>query len=293
MLKKLRSWHSVPKRLDPWKKSYDIPRQHIKKQKHHFADKCPSSQSYGYSSSHVWTWELDHKVGWGPKNWCFWTVWMEKTLENPLDSKEINLVNPKGNQPWIVIGKTDAEAEAPIFWPPDMKSQLTGKDSDAGKDWKQEEKGVKEDEMIGWHHWLNGLEFEPTLGDGEGQESLACCSPRAHKEWGTTEWLNNQSPWEELSLKLKFWYFGHLMWRADSLEKTLTLEKIEGKRRLGWQSMRMIKYHHQLNGHVFEQTPGGSGEQRSLVCCSTWCHQESDSTEWLSMHALPGHSRKL
>ena len=181
MLKKLRSWHSVPKRLDPWKKSYDIPRQHIKKQKHHFADKCPPSQSYGYSSSHVWTWELDHKVGWGPKNWCFWTVGMEKTLEKPLDSKEVNLVNPKGNHPWIVIGKTDAEAEAPIFWPPGMKSQLTGKDSDAGKDWKQEEKGVTEDEMIGWHHWLNGLEFEPTLGDGEGQESLACCSPRAHR----------------------------------------------------------------------------------------------------------------
>ena len=115
--------------------------KHIKKQKHHFADKCPSSQSYGYSSSHVWMWELDHKVGWGPKNWCFWTVGMEKTLENPLDSKEINLVNTKGNQPWIVIGKTGAEAEAPIFWPPDIKSQLTGKDSDAGKDWKQEKRG--------------------------------------------------------------------------------------------------------------------------------------------------------
>ena len=117
------------------------PRQHIKKQRHYFANKGPSSQSYGFSSSHGWMWELNHKEGWAPKNWCFWTVVLEKTLESPLDSKKIKPVNPKGNQSWIFIGRTDAEAEAPILWPPDAKSQLTGKDPNAGKDWRQEEKG--------------------------------------------------------------------------------------------------------------------------------------------------------
>ena len=128
--------------LAPWKKSYDKPRQCIKKQRHHFSDKCPYSQSYGFSSSHVEMWELDHKEGWAPKNWCFWTVVLEKTLESPLDWKEIKPVNPKGNQCWIFIGRTDAEAEAPIIWPPDGKSWLTGKDPDAGKDWRQE-KGIQ------------------------------------------------------------------------------------------------------------------------------------------------------
>ena len=109
--------------LTPWNKSYDKPRQHFKKQRHHFADKGPSSQSYGFSSSRIWMWKLDNKEGWALKNWCFRTVVLEKTLESPLDSKEIKLVNPKGNQPWIFIGRTDAEAEAPILWPPDAKSQ--------------------------------------------------------------------------------------------------------------------------------------------------------------------------
>ena len=130
------------------------------KGRHHFADKGASSQSYGLSSSHVQMWELDHKEGWAPKNWCFWTAVLEKTLESPLDGEEIKPVNPKGNQPWIVIVRTDAEVEAPILWPPDAKSQLIGKDPDAGKDWGQEEKGTTEDEMVGWHHWLNGHEFE-------------------------------------------------------------------------------------------------------------------------------------
>ena len=135
--------------LAPWKESYDKPRQHIKKQRHHFADKGLTSQSYGFSSSHVPMWELDHKKGWVWKNWCFWTVVLEKTLESPLDSKEIKSVNPKGNKPWIFIGRTDVEA--PIFWPADGKSQLTGKDTDAGKDWGQEEKG--------WQRvsWLDGI----------------------------------------------------------------------------------------------------------------------------------------
>ena len=124
------------------------------------ADKSPSSQSYGFSSSHVWMWELDSKESWAPKNWCFWTVVLEKTLESLLDCKEIQLVHPKGNQSWIFIGRTDAEAEAPVLWSPDAKSWLTGKDPDAGKDWRQEEKGTTEDEMVGWHHRLNGHEFE-------------------------------------------------------------------------------------------------------------------------------------
>ena len=138
--------------------SHPLSRQHIKKHAHHFADKGPSSQNYGFSSSPVWTWELDHKEGWAPKNWCFQTVVLEKTLESPLDTKEIKPVNPKGNQPWILIGRTDAEA--PILWPPDVKRRFIGKDSDAGKDWRQEEKGMTQDEMVRWHYQLNRDEFE-------------------------------------------------------------------------------------------------------------------------------------
>ena len=132
----------------PWKKSYDKPRQRIKKQIHHFTDKGPYSQSYSFFSSHVWMWELDCEEGWVPKNWCFWTVVLEKTLESPLDSKEIQPVNPKGNLSWMFIWRTDAEAETPILWPPDAKNRLIGKDPDAGKDWKQKEKRVAEDEMV-------------------------------------------------------------------------------------------------------------------------------------------------
>ena len=131
----------------PWKKSYDQSRHHIKKQRHYFANKGPSSQSYGFSSSHVWMWELDYKESWVSKNSCFWTVVLEKTLEIPFDIKEIKLVNPIGNQSWIFTGRTDAEAEAPILWPPDLKNCLSGKDPDAGKDWKQE-KGMTQDEMV-------------------------------------------------------------------------------------------------------------------------------------------------
>ena len=146
--------------LAPWKKSYAQPRQHIKKQRHYFTNKGLSSQSYGFSSSHVWMWELDHKESWVPKNWCFWTVVLEKTLESHLNCKEIQSTHPKGNQSWMFIGRTDAEAETPIIWPPDAKNWLIGKDPDAGKDWRQEEKGTTEDEMVGWHHWRNGHEFE-------------------------------------------------------------------------------------------------------------------------------------
>ena len=174
------------KALAPWRKSCDKSRQHIRKQRHHFAGKGPCSQSYGFSSSHVWMWELDHKEGWVMGNWWFWIVVLEKTLKSPLGSKEIKAVNPKGNKPWIFIGRTDAEAEALIVWPPDAKSQLIRKDPNAGKDWGQEEKGVTEDKIVGWHHWLNEHEFEQTPGDSEGQGSLACCSLWGRKELDIT-----------------------------------------------------------------------------------------------------------
>ena len=131
------------KTLPPRERGCNKPGQHIQKQRHHFANKGPYSQSYGFSSSHIWMWELDHKEGWEPKNWCFWTVVLEKTLESPLDCKEIRTVNPKGNQSWIFIGRTDAEAEAPVLWPPDVKNWLIWEVPDAGKDWRQE------DEMVG------------------------------------------------------------------------------------------------------------------------------------------------
>ena len=154
------------------------------------AYKDPSSQSYGFSSSHVWMWELDYKESWAPKNWCFWTVVLEKTLESPLDCKEIQPIHPKGNESWIFIGRTDAEAETPILGPPDVKNWLLGKNPDAGKDWRQEEKGMTEDEMVGWHLRLDGHEFEQALGIGDGQGGLACCSPWGCKESDTTERLN-------------------------------------------------------------------------------------------------------
>ena len=135
-------------------------------------------------------WELDHKVSWAPKNWCFWTVVLEKTLKSPLDCKEILPVHPKGNQSWIFIGRTDAEAEAPILWPLDAKTWLIRKDPYVGKDWRQEEKGMTEDELVGWHHQLNVHEFEQALGVSDVQESLVCCSPWGCKESDTTEWLN-------------------------------------------------------------------------------------------------------
>ena len=139
----------------------------------------PTSQNYGFSSSHVQMWELDHNEGWAPKNWCFPTVILEKTLENPLDCKKIRPVNPKGNQPLIFIGRTDAEAETPILWPPD----------DAGKGWRQEEKGMIDD-MTGWHHPLDGYEFEQAPGVGDGQGSLECCSPLFQSQTGLTTELN-------------------------------------------------------------------------------------------------------
>ena len=126
----------------------------------HIVNKGPSSQSYGFSSGHVWMWELDYKESWAPKNWCFWTVVLEKTLESPLDCKEIQPVHPKGDQSWVFFGRTDVEVETPILWPPTEKNWLIGKDPDAGKDWRWEKKGTIEDEMVGWHHQLDGFGFE-------------------------------------------------------------------------------------------------------------------------------------
>ena len=142
-----------------------------------------------FSSNHVWMWRLDYKESWALKNWCFWTVMLEKTLESPLDCKAIQPVHPKGDQSWVFIGRTDAEAETPVLWPPDAKNWLIGKDPDSGKDWGQEEKGTTEDEMIGWHHWLDEREFEWTPGDGDGQEGLECCDSWGRKELDTTELL--------------------------------------------------------------------------------------------------------
>ena len=168
-------------------------------QRHYFANKSPSSQGYGFSSGHVWMWELDYKESWVPKNWCFWTVVLEKFLESPLDCKESQPVHCNGNHAWIFTGRTDAEAETPILWPPDVKNWLIWKDRGAEKDWRREKKGMTEDEMVGWHHWLDGHEFKQALGVGDGQGSLACCSPWGYKEsetpWGykesdTTERLN-------------------------------------------------------------------------------------------------------
>ena len=135
-------------------------------------------------------WELDYKESWAPKNWCFWTVVLEKTLERPLDCKEIQPVNPKGDQSWVFIGRTDVEPETPVLWPPDAESWLIRKDPDAGKDWGQEEKGTTEDEMAGWHHRHNGHGFGWTPGVGDGPGGLACCDSWGRKESDTTEWLN-------------------------------------------------------------------------------------------------------
>ena len=195
----LQPWNQ--KTLTAWKESCDQPRQHIKKQRHYFADTGLSSEGYSFSSSHVWMWELDHKESWVLKNWCFWTVVLDKTLESPLDCKETQPVHPKGDQSWMFFGKS-VEAETPILWPPDAKSWLIWKDPDAGKDWGQEEKGTTEDEMVGWHHRLNGHEFGWAPGVGVGQGGLACCSSWGRKESDMTERLS----WTELKERQKkFW----------------------------------------------------------------------------------------
>jgi len=161
-------------------------------------------------------WDLGHKEGWVQKKW-FWSVVLEKTLENPLDVKVIKQVNPKGNQPWTFNGKTVAEAETPIIWPTDAKNWLIRKDPDVGKHGRQEEKGMTGDEMVGWHHWLNGHEFEQAQGNGEGQGSLACCIPWGHKESDRTERLNknNNNQVEAVHWIQKYMFWRNLVWTSQ------------------------------------------------------------------------------
>ena len=185
----------------PWKESYDQPRQHIKKQRHYFVHKGPSGQGYGFSNSHVWMWELDYKESWVLKNWLFWTVVLEKTLESPLDCKEIQPVHLKGDQSWVFIGRTDVEAETPILWPPDGKSWLIGNDSEAGKDWGQEEKGTTEDEMVGWHHRLTGCGFGWTSGLVIEREAWHAA---VH---GVAKSQTQLSDWTELNYFTILWWF--------------------------------------------------------------------------------------
>ena len=153
-------------------------------------NKDPSSQGYGFSSSHVWMWELDCEESWAPKNWCFWTVMLEKTLESPLDCKENQPVHSKRDQSWVFFGRNDAKVETPVFWPPHVKNWLIGKDSDAGRDWGHKEKWMTEDEMAGWHHWVDGYESEWTPGVANGQGGLVCCDSWGCKESDTIEQLN-------------------------------------------------------------------------------------------------------
>ena len=176
------------------------PRQQFKKQKHYFANKCPSSQGYGFSSGHVWMWELGYKESWAQKNWCFWTVVLEKTLESPLDCKEIQPVHPKGDQSWVFIGRTDAEAETSNTLATWCKELTHWKRPWC---WERLKARGKEDEMVGWHHQLSGHGFGWTPGDGDGQGGLVCWDSWGRKELDTTERLN----WTELSC-----YWVHSTW---------------------------------------------------------------------------------
>ena len=190
-------------------------------------------------------WELDYKESWVPKNWCFWTVALEKTLESPLDFKEIQPVHPKGNQSWIFIGRTGAETL--IFWPPDVKNCLIGKDPDAGKDWGQE-KGPTEDEMVGWHHWLDGQEFEQAPGVGDGQGSLVCCSQWGHKESDT------MSDWTELKKTREAWSSHENSKRGDACvrewHKSRRMGSKEGKKLWGEQAYTKYSTSTCFRGHV-------------------------------------------
>ena len=211
--------------LAPWKERYDKPRWCIKKQRHHFCQQG-HIQSYDFSSSHVRMWELDHKEGWVLKNWCFWIVLLEKILERHLDCKEIQPVHPRGNQPWVFTGRTDAEAEAPILWPPDAKSWLIGKDPDDGKDWRQ--KGVAEDEMARKHQQLNGPEPEET-GDSEDQGSQSMGSQSvAHFDSNPAK--THGLPTEITDLVSGLWNLMKLRFLISHHRKNSLRDKVIGKK---------------------------------------------------------------
>ena len=231
-----------------------------------FGNKGPSSQGYGFSSGHVWMRELDYKESRVLKNWYFWTVVLEKTLESPLDCKEIQPVPPKGDQSLVFIGGTDVEAETPILWPPDAKSWLIWKDPDAGKDWGQKQKGTTENEMVGWHHWLNGHGFGWTPGVGDGQGGLVCYGSWDHKESDPTEPMNWTEPYYFHHYYL---YLGWLCGRCDDTDEIFVcfiLKVTEVLMWLKWQPTPVF-------------LPRESCGQRSLVGCCPWGRTELDTTE--------------
>ena len=208
-----------------WQESYDKPRQCVKKQGHHFANKDLYSQSYGLSSRHVQMWELDHKYGRTPKKWMLSSLMLEKMPGSPLDCKEIKPVNHKGSQPWIHTRRTDGKAETLTLWPLDANSGLIGEDANVGKDWRQKKKRATEDEMVGWHHQGNGRELRQTPGDSEGQRSLACCSPWGHKDSDTT-WRLNNNMWQAVEKCLLEWMSQNegMLWKwLENMLKWLTL----------------------------------------------------------------------
>ena len=232
-------------------------RQHIKKQRNYFVNKGLPSQGYGFSSSHLWMWELGHNEGWVLRNWCFQIVVLEKTLESPLDSKEIKPINPKGSQSWIFIGRTDAEADIPILWPPDGKSWLIEKDPDAGKDWRQQEKRVVEDDMIRWHHQLSGYEFEQTLGDMKDTGTWRAAVHGISKSqtrlstWTELKWLDSEEIRPVNPKGNQPWIFigrtddkaeAPILWPPDTktllIGKDLDTGKYWGQEEKGWQKVK-------------------------------------------------------
>ena len=199
--------------LSPWKESYDQPKQHIKNQSYLPGKFCLVKAMVFPVVMYEWIWELDYKESWAWKNWCFWTVVLEKTLESPLDYKEIQPVHPKGDLSWVLIGRTDVEAETPILWPLDAKSWLIWKDPDAGKDWEQEDKETTVDKMVGWHHWLNAHEFGWAPGVVDGHGGLGCCGTWGRKESDMTQL--NELNWTEVYI----WFLALDIYCCASLVK--------------------------------------------------------------------------